>query len=188
MSTAPSISQTLDDGDGWSSRGFRADLLTLVPQLRAFTRMLCGDRQKAENLAQDSLATAWRLRRSFQAETSLKAWLLTIARNQFYAAHRRAAREGGFDQDATERLSGHGVEPISSTELSDTLLALRRLPDSLREALLLVGPSGLSYEETARICGCQVATAKSRVSRARRMLVAILDGASTRENHRQRAG
>jgi RNA polymerase sigma-70 factor (ECF subfamily) len=182
------MSQTLGDDRGRSSQDFETDLLSLVPHLRAFTRMLCGDRQKAEDLALDSLAAAWRFRRSFEPEAGLKAWLFTIARNQFHADRRTAAREGGFDRDAEERIPGHGAEPIWPTELSDTLLALRRLPDPLREALLLVGPAGLSYEETAKICGCQVGAAKSRVSRARRMLVAILDGTPRGESHRQRAG
>jgi RNA polymerase sigma-70 factor, ECF subfamily len=188
MSTAPTTSQTLGDDRGRSSQDFKTGLVSLVPQLRAFTRLLCSDRQKAEDLALESFATALRLRRSFEPEANLKAWLFTIARNQFYAPRRSAAREGALDQDAGERIPGDGVEPVWPTELSDAWFALRRLPDPLREALLLVGPGGLSYEEMAKICGCQVGAAKGRVSRARRMLVAIVDGTPRGESHRQRAG
>jgi RNA polymerase sigma-70 factor (ECF subfamily) len=60
--------------------------------------------------------------------------------------------------------------------LSDTARALSCLSDEQREALILVGAGGFSYEDAARICNCAVGTVKSRVARARRSLVAILEG------------
>jgi RNA polymerase sigma-70 factor (ECF subfamily) len=63
-------------------------------------------------------------------------------------------------------------------------VALAKLPDDQREALLLVGSSGLSYEEAAQICGCALGTMKSRVYRARVRLAAMLS-VSTTELHRQ---
>jgi RNA polymerase sigma-70 factor (ECF subfamily) len=53
--------------------------------------------------------------------------------------------------------------------------ALQRLPDEHREALILVGAAGLSYEEAAEICGCALGTIKSRVNRARARLLKIMD-------------
>jgi RNA polymerase sigma-70 factor (ECF subfamily) len=166
---------------------FEADLLGLIPQLRAFTRMLSGERQKADDLAQDALAKAWQYQRSFQPGTNLKAWLFAIARNQFISARRRAMREGVFDQQAAEQIPDHTVGQVWSAELSETLRAVQRLPHPLREALLLVGPSGLSYEEAARICHCPVGTVKSRASRARRALAAMVDGPARGDDRRQSA-
>jgi RNA polymerase sigma-70 factor (ECF subfamily) len=48
------------------------------------------------------------------------------------------------------------------------------LPDTQREALILVGASGFSYEECAKICGCAIGTIKSRVGRARQTLLAAM--------------
>jgi RNA polymerase sigma-70 factor (ECF subfamily) len=53
--------------------------------------------------------------------------------------------------------------------------ALQQLPDEHREALILVGAAGLSYEEAAEICGCALGTIKSRVNRARARLLKIMD-------------
>jgi RNA polymerase sigma-70 factor (ECF subfamily) len=60
--------------------------------------------------------------------------------------------------------------------MSDTARALSCLSDEQREALILVGAGGFSYEDAAAICNCAVGTVKSRVARARKSLLAILDG------------
>ena len=53
--------------------------------------------------------------------------------------------------------------------------ALRELPAEHREALVLVGGAGLTYEEAAEICGCALGTIKSRVNRARNRLLKLMD-------------
>jgi RNA polymerase sigma-70 factor (ECF subfamily) len=162
------------DAGRWDE-DFRAELLPLIPQLRAFARLLSSDRDSAEDLAQETLAKAWRHRHAYQPVTGLRAWLLTIARNECFPRRRRAWRAAPFDQAGAKCVPGNGFGQIWSMEPPDTLRALRLLPDPLREALVLVGAGGCSYEEAARICECPVGTAKSRVSRARRALSAILD-------------
>jgi RNA polymerase sigma-70 factor (ECF subfamily) len=66
-------------------------------------------------------------------------------------------------------------EQIGSIQLGEFRTALAQLPPDQREALILVGADGLSYEETAQICGCAVGTVKSRVNRARTRLAKILE-------------
>src|SRR6202012_4715442 len=100
----------------------------------------------------------------------------TILRNQFYSDRRRAWRQAPWDQDAAERIPGSTGEQSWAAELSDTARALKSLSDEQREALILVGAGGFSYEDAAEICNCAVGTVKSRVARARRALIAILDG------------
>ena len=158
---------------------FGAELLTLIPQLRAFARMLTGDRDSAEDLAQEALAKALQFQLAFRPGTNLRAWVFTIARNEFYSKHRRAWRTTALDDLAVERLPGVGADQIWAVELSDALRALQQLPHTLREALLLVGASGCSCEEAAAICGCAVGTVKSRVWRARQALASILEGRSS---------
>lgn len=159
-----------------SDAKFKADLLELIPFLRAFARSLCGNPETADDLAQETLVKAWQARATFAAGTNLKAWLFTILRNQFYSDRRRAWRQAPWDQDAAERIPGLNGQQGWAAELSDTARALTTLSDEQREALILVGAGGFSYEDAARICGCAVGTVKSRVARARRALIAILEG------------
>jgi RNA polymerase sigma-70 factor, ECF subfamily len=155
---------------------FKADLLDLIPFLRAFARSLCGNQEMADDLAQETLVKAWQARNMFAPGTNLKAWLFTILRNQFYSDRRRAWRQAPWDQDAAERIPGSTAEQSWAAELSDTTRALSQLSDEQREALILVGAGGFSYEDAAAICHCAVGTVKSRVARARKSLLSILEG------------
>ncbi len=154
---------------------FKTDLLALIPFLRAFARSLCGNYESADDLAQETLVKAWQARDAFVPGTNLKAWLFTILRNQFYSDRRRAWRQVSWDQDAAERIPGTSQDPGWSAELSDTARAMRELSDEQREALILVGAGGFSYEDAAAICHCAVGTVKSRVARARKALLALLE-------------
>jgi len=164
--------RTKNDPDG----EFKAGLLELIPFLRAFARSLCGNPDIADDLAQETLVKAWQSRATFAPGTNLKAWLFTILRNQFYSDRRRAWRQAPWDQDAAERIPGASEEQAWAAELSDTARALTSLSDEQREALILVGAGGFSYEAAAQICNCAVGTVKSRVARARKTLIGILEG------------
>ena len=169
-SAKPAAPKAEPDGD------FKAGLLELIPFLRAFARSLCGNPDIADDLAQETLVKAWQSRATFAPGTNLKAWLFTILRNQFYSDRRRAWRQAPWDQDAAERIPGASEEQSWAAELSDTARALSSLSDEQREALILVGAGGFSYEAAAQICNCAVGTVKSRVARARKTLLSILEG------------
>jgi RNA polymerase sigma-70 factor (ECF subfamily) len=157
---------------------FKVDLCNLVPFMRAFARSLTRDRESADDLVQDTLLKAWNARVSFEPGTNLKSWVFMILRNQFYSDRRRAWRQVAWDQEAAEQIPGSTNEQLWNADLSDTAAALSQLVDEQREALILVAAAGFSYEQAAAICGCAVGTVKSRVARARKALVAILDGNS----------
>ena len=157
---------------------FKKELLALIPFLRAFSRSLCGDRELADDLAQDALAKAWQSRATFRAGSNLKAWLFTILRNQFYSDRRRAWRQAPWDDSAMERMPLAGGEQTWAIQLSDMARALRGLPAEQREALILVGAGGFSYEDAAKIANCAIGTVKSRVARARKALSSMLEGDS----------
>ncbi|MDZ4739698.1 MAG: sigma-70 family RNA polymerase sigma factor [Alphaproteobacteria bacterium] len=154
---------------------FRARLLELLPYLRAFAHTLCRSRDGADDLAQESLASAWKARASFEPGTNLKAWLFMIQRNAFYSAHRRKWRQADWDEPAMERTLVTDASQQSSVELTDLKRAMATLPDEQREALILVGAGGFSYLEASSICGCAVGTMKSRVSRARNAIATVMD-------------
>ncbi|MDO8901083.1 MAG: sigma-70 family RNA polymerase sigma factor [Phenylobacterium sp.] len=154
---------------------FKAEIVTLIPHLRAFARTLCGDATAADDLAQDAMMKAWDARASFQMGTNMKAWTFMILRNQFYSEKRRSWRQSQLDQEAAERTLVAVDDPEAPVALDELRLSLGMLPPEQREALILVGAGGFAYEEAAEICGVAVGTVKSRVSRARRALQSILE-------------
>lgn len=167
-----------------ASGAYRSDLIALIPQMRAFAQSLCHDPTQADDLAQDTLASAWRYRGDFTPGTNLKAWVFRILRNQFYSVKRRSLRVSQLDPDTAARTLVAVSDPSAGLKLDDVRRAMRELSDEQREALTLIGVAGLSYEEVAAICGCAQGTIKSRVSRARQRLLAILSaGTLTGRTH-----
>ena len=154
---------------------FKKELVNLIPHLRAFARTLAGNPTAADDLAQDAMMKALDARASYQMGTNMKAWTFMILRNQFYSEKRRSWRQTQLDQDAAERTLVAVDDPQSPVALDELRMGLKMLPPEQREALILVGAGGFAYEEAAEICGCAVGTVKSRVSRARKALQAILD-------------
>jgi len=161
--------------DPATETAFKQELVALIPHLRAFARTLAGDPASADDLAQDAMIKAWDARASYQMGTNMKAWTFMILRNQFYSEKRRSWRQTQLDQEAAERTLVAIDDPSAPLALDELRQALGMLPSEQREALILVGAGGFAYEEAAEICGCAVGTVKSRVSRARRALQAILE-------------
>lgn len=152
----------------------KKDMVAAIPRLRAFAVSLCGNPDRADDLVQETLAKALLNIKSFAIGTNLLAWLFTILRNAYYSEFRKRRREVA---DVDGSLSGTLVSKANQDdhmEYLDFRDALQKLPPDQREALILIGASGLSYEEAADICKCAVGTMKSRVSRARTRLGELL--------------
>src|SRR6478609_9383290 len=164
-----------DAADPKREAAFKAELVALIPHLRAFARTLAGDPTSADDLAQDAMMKAWDARASYQMGTNMKAWTFMILRNQFYSEKRRSWRQSQLDQEAAERTLVAVDDPEAPVALDELRQGLAMLPPEQREALILVGAGGFAYEEAAEICDCAVGTVKSRVSRARRALQALLE-------------
>jgi len=150
------------------------DLLVAVPSLRAFAISLSGNVDRADDLVQETLVRAIEHQAKFQPGTSLNAWLFTILRNLFHSEYRKRRRE--VEDPDNLHVGRLASEPAQDgyVDLQDFRLALNTIPPDQREALLLVGASGFSYDEAATICGCAVGTIKSRVNRARVRLADLL--------------
>src|ERR1700751_5590509 len=149
-------------------------MLGAVPSLRAFAISLSGNVDRADDLVQETLLRAIANIDSFQPGTNMSAWLFTILRNLFRSEYRKRRREvEDTDGSYAETLKSH-PEQQSRVEFEEFRAALSRLPPDQREALILVGASGFSYEEAAAICECAVGTIKSRVNRARTRLAELL--------------
>ena len=186
--TASNSLPTAEREETAADREFRDGLVELLPFLRAFARSLCGHRERADDLAQEALVKAWQSRDSFRPGSNLKAWLFTILRNLYYSDRRRAWRQAPWDDAAEDRIPATRGEQMSSLELSDTALAMAMLPAEQREALILVGAGGFSYEDAARISGCALGTVKSRVARARKALITMLDSGELLVEKRRLSG
>jgi RNA polymerase sigma-70 factor (ECF subfamily) len=163
------------------SLNVRQALLDAIPRLRALAIGLCGQSAQAEDLVQEALTRAWANLPSFQPGTNMEAWLYTILRNEFYTYLRKRRREVA-DPDGTYAATLVSA-PAQESHISfqDLRVALAKLAPPLREAILLVGASGLSYEEAATLCHCAVGTMKSRVHRARLRLTEMLSATPSTE-------
>ena len=152
----------------------RETILSAIPSLRAFAISLCGNVDRADDLVQETLLRALANIDSFQPGTNMSAWLFTILRNLFRSEYRKRRREvEDADGSYADSLKSH-PEQGSRLEFNEFKAALSKLPPDQREALILVGASGFSYEEAAGISECAVGTIKSRVNRARNRLADLL--------------
>jgi RNA polymerase sigma-70 factor, ECF subfamily len=152
----------------------RQAMLDAIPHLRAFAISLSGNITYADDLVQTALMRGLENLDKFQPGTSMQAWLFTILRNHFYTEMRRRREV----QDPDGVMVGNLAtipEQGARLDFNDMQSALARLSVEQREALLLVGAEGLSYEEAASICGTTLGTIKSRISRARTRLAELLD-------------
>lgn len=152
----------------------REEFLGCIPSLRAFAASLVGVGDRADDLVQEALMKAWTNLGSFTEGTNLRAWLFTILRNTFYSSYRKTKREvQDVDGIYSNNLAEHPQQD-GHLDFEDFRKALDTLPSDQREALILIGASGFSYEEAAEICDCAIGTMKSRVNRARTKLAEIL--------------
>lgn len=150
------------------------ELVTHLPALRAFALSLTRNRATADDMMQDAVLKAWSNMDKFEKGTNMRAWLFTILRNTYYSSRRKLNREvADVDNAFSDSLS---VKPDHDGRLQmmDFKTAFAKLGDEQREALILVGANGFSYEDAADMCGVATGTMKSRVNRARSRLTELL--------------
>jgi len=147
-----------------------------LPALRGFAISLCRNRDRADELVQETVRRAIEHIDTFESGSNLDAWLITILRNHFYSECRKSK---WVEEDIDgRRASSMEIPPdqVGWDVAEDLRAGLGRLSRIHQQALFLVGASGLSYREAAEVAGCDIGTMKSRVSRARRILAALMSG------------
>ncbi|MCE4224058.1 sigma-70 family RNA polymerase sigma factor [Methylobacterium sp. C25] len=162
---------------------FREDLIKALPALRTFAVSLTGNIHRADDLVQETFLKAWANHHRFMPGTNFTAWLFTILRNHFYSDIRKKRRE----VEDSDGIHAEHLTALADQEDVSTLQAvwkrIEKLPLTQRQALLMVGAEGCTYEEAASKLGCQVGTVKSRVSRARSSLVEALGAVVPGQSH-----
>jgi RNA polymerase sigma-70 factor (ECF subfamily) len=146
------------------------DIVALLPDLRAFARFMCRERESADELVQNTILMALDKQSQYTEGTNLKGWLFTIMRNRFYSDLRAQRRRPTPIDDSAAAPIAAVDNPEATLELKELSVALWQLSPQSREALILIGAGGFSYEEAATLCNCSVGTLKARVSRARKQL------------------
>ena len=158
---------------GYESYKLQGEIVKLIPSLHAFSRTLTRNPTDADDLLQEGLLKALVNLHQFTPGTNLKAWMFTIVRNTFYTNYKKKRREVSSPLEDT---GGVGVEPTQdwSLTMDEVNEAMQHLPGDQKQALMLVGSAGMSYEKAAEVCGCALGTIKSRVSRGRTRLRELL--------------
>lgn len=152
----------------------RDELVEHLPAMRAFAISLTRNNAVADDMVQDTLVKAWTNIEKFHVGSNMRAWLFTILRNTYYSSRRKQKREvADVDGIYTENLAEKPAHD-GHLQMNDFRVALAKLKDEQREALLLIGASGFSYEEAANMCGVAVGTMKSRTNRARAQLAELM--------------
>jgi len=164
----------MSEADGDSHADPREEIVEHLPAMRAFALSLTRNGAAADDLVQDAIMKAWKNIESFQAGTNMRAWLFTILRNTFYSDRRKAKREVQDSDGAMAATLSQKPDHDGRLAMNDFEVAFAQLAVEQREALILVGASGFSYEEAAETCGVAVGTIKSRVNRGRARLAEIM--------------
>lgn len=161
----------------------REEMLEHLPALRAFALSLTRNGATADDMVQDTVVKAWTNIEKFKVGTNMRAWLFTILRNTYYSSRRKLSREVSDPEGIMTNSLSVKPDHDGHLNLTDFRKAFETLPDEQREALILVGAAGHSYEDAAEICGVAVGTIKSRANRGRAKLTEILqlDGESPME-------
>lgn len=147
------------------------DAVGLIPSLRAYAWVLTRSRQDVDDLVQETLTKAIANAHRFRAGTNLRAWLITIMRNTFLNQVAKRSRERTGAEDCASRMVSVPATQEWRMRGNEIIDAIMALPRYYREVLILVVVMGESYQSAAEICGITMGTVKSRVNRARSLVL-----------------
>jgi len=148
-----------------------------IPHLRRYAMALVGDRDRADDLVQDSLERAWSRLKLWRRDGNIRAWLFTIMHNLNANAVRQAKRRPRHDPiDEVSVLPATPPNQEQRLELSLLAQGIAALPAEQRAVVLLVGLEQMRYEEVAGILDLPIGTVMSRLHRGRERLRRALAG------------
>lgn len=160
----------------------KSAILAEIPRLRRYARALLRERDRADDLVQDTLERALGRMDNWRTGENPRRWLFTIMHHLFVDQVRKVSRRGEqalLPLDSNEALSQPAtqLDAVASLDIMDALQAIS--PDR-RAALLIVGVEGFSYAEAANVLGIPAGTLMSRIARGRDELRGLLDDSARR--------
>jgi len=159
-----------------------------IDRLYRAARGLCGSREEAEDLVQETFARVLRKPRILRSEDDL-GYLLRVLRNTFISTRRAAARrpQATAPPEALDTIEDRGsAQPEARIEAEEVYQAISALPDDFRDAVVAIDLIGLSYREAARSLGVREATITTRLHRGRQRIARAISGETSQEVARER--
>lgn len=177
MSSVDLLAQSARKGD---RNAFEQLARECQPAVWRYALSVVGDRDLADEIAQETWARAVRSIKRFRGDSAVTTWLIAIERRviaDVLEAHRKRPPLRNSSDEAVVPVEEF---PASSVEVG---ILLDSLPHEMRDAIVLTQVVGLPYDEAATVLGVKTGTVKSRVFRARELLVAAhQDAALKRES------
>ncbi|MFN7164147.1 MAG: RNA polymerase sigma factor [Hyphomonas sp.] len=150
-----------------------------LPALRAYARSLTGDPHMADDCVQDACVRALGAFASYDTARPFRPWIFRILRNEWLQRLRRDKRLTHLPDETISDMLVDLRTPEDAADGASLLARIARLPPDMSDAIGLVLGLGLSYDEAAALCHCAPGTMKSRVSRARAVLMEQLEAGGT---------
>jgi RNA polymerase sigma-70 factor, ECF subfamily len=154
-----------------------------IDRLYRAARGLCGSREDAEDLVQETFAQVLRKPRMIRSDDDL-GYLLRVLRNTFISTRRAAARrpQATAPPEALDFIEDRSsAQPEAKLEIDAVYAAISALPADFRDAVVAIDLVGLSYREAARSLGVREATITTRLHRGRQRIARTLSGEASPE-------
>lgn len=152
----------------------KAELIALLPRLRAYGRAITRDATAADDLVQIACEKALKNLGSYQRGTRLDAWMFRIMRNAWIDDRRANRHYQLVDEDDAAQAEAAVDRTEAHMELRSVARAMSEMSEEQREVLMLVGVNGMKYRDAAEALGLPIGTVMSRLARARQNLSAML--------------
>ena len=157
-----------------STSRLETEIVALIPALRRFSRTFERSPSDADDLVQDAVVKALGNLHQFQDGTSMKSWLFTIIRNVYcsrYNINKRFVLCGDVEMTGdTQQMPSTQEWTLRASEVARAISDL----DAPKQKVMMMVIDGVSYENIAEACGCELGTIKSRIARARNSLMVSL--------------
>ncbi len=158
----------------------RRQIIELLPRLRRFAYSLTGERDRADDVVQETCVRALSRLDQWEPGTRLDSWMYRIAQNIWFDRARAVKVRGEvLDIDTAEDIAGDDGRRVTESRLAlgDLMGAIARLPDDQKAIVSLVCVDGMSYREAADTLKIPMGTVMSRLARARQSLYRATYGA-----------
>ena len=175
VSLSDADSELIQRAQGGDSRAFEELYRTHVDRVYGLCLRMSADRERAEQLTQDTFVRCWEKLGTFRGESRFSSWLYRMAVN-VVLNDQRARKRRNLRLESTGDLGGYGraAPQGARDETIDVERALAGLPEAARTVLVLYGIEGYKYREIAEMTGLAEGTVKAQIHRARKLLEAAL--------------